>query len=722
MIEAKRSVLQVLPEELGSWMAGRGHRPYHASQVFRWIFERRAEAFGGMSDVPSRLREELEAEWSIFSTTVSRHLVAPDGTDKLLLECRDGRRIECVLMAEEDRRTVCVSTQVGCGMGCVFCASGLKGVERNLTRGEIVEQVVRLRNLLPTEERLTNLVVMGMGESLANLDNLIAGAGSDLLGLEGLKMGQRRVTISTVGLPEKMRKLAAMDRSSTTWRSRCTPRPRPCATSWCRSTRRSGCEKWWMRPTSTSGAAAGGLPSSTCCFGGSTTASMQAKALADLLEARKAHVNLIPYNPVDGLPFERPSTDAVRRFEGIVRSRGIKRERAEDQGARDRRGVRATPPARGGRPGWGGGPAGVPDGSRAETLTVADDRGGPLATGESLEAQLEARDPDVRLMLQIRDDVPGRVRGPGRAVPAPAGRGPHAPDRPGRRGGGPDAGRLPADLSGPQGVQAEGEVLDLAVHDRQQPGDEPPPRQSRGRNPAVAMGMEARLGPADAGLRPLEERALARDGTPSAEMRQVELSDVVREALDVLGEDQKMAVLLNKFEDMSYADIAEVMGRSEAAVKSLLARARTHLREQLEPYLKTGQRATLTGLRGSIEGGRLGSTARLALGGLGVGRAAVDSLLFPSLLPGLRRRYRRPRVLPGLPVGIARGLRAELPPLRDAGRAVRRRWRAAARQCRGRSMGFDRAIALGLTRGRSATSAWASSTSGTPGWPDGWPT
>jgi len=105
------------------------------------------------------------------------------------------------------------------------------------------------------------------------------------------------------------------------------------------------------------------------------------------------------------------------------------------------------------------------------------------------------------------------------------------------------------------------------------------------------MGTEATSG-TQTGLKPLEERALAREGTPSAQMRSVELSDVVREALDVLGEDQKLAVLLNKFEDMSYADIAEVMGRSEAAIKSLLARARTHLREQLEPYLKTGQRAT----------------------------------------------------------------------------------------------------------------------------------
>ena len=115
-------------------------------------------------------------------------------------------------MAEEDRRTVCISTQVGCGMGCVFCASGLKGVERNLTQGEIVEQVIRLRNLLPAAERITNLVVMGMGESLANFENLIA-ALDRICAPEGLGLGQRRVTISTVGLPEKMERLAALDRS-----------------------------------------------------------------------------------------------------------------------------------------------------------------------------------------------------------------------------------------------------------------------------------------------------------------------------------------------------------------------------------------------------------------------------------------------------------------------------------------------------------------------------
>ena len=207
----------------------------------------------------------------------------------------------------------------------------------------------------------------------------------------------------------------------------------------------------------------------------------------------------------------------------------------------------------------------------------------------SLEAQLEARDPDVKLMLQVRDDVPGAFevlveRYQHRLV-----------------------GVLVHLISRVEEAEDLTQDVFLRIY-RARKGYRPRAKfstwlftiannlamnhlRSRGRNPAAPIGMESASG-SQPGLRPLEEQAMDREGTPSAHMRQVELSDVVREALDILGEDQKFAVLLNKFEDMSYADIAEVMGRSEAAVKSLLARARTHLREQLEPYLKTGQRAT----------------------------------------------------------------------------------------------------------------------------------
>ena len=315
-------MLEVSAEELGSWMVERGHRPYHARQVFRWVFERRAEAFGGMSDVPARLREELEADWSIFSTSVSLHSVAPDGTDKLLLECRDGRRIECVLMAEEDRRTVCISTQVGCGMGCVFCASGLRGVERNLTGGEIIEQVVRLRNLLPSEERLTNLVVMGMGESLANLDNLVV-ALDRICSDAGLGMGQRRVTISTVGLPEKMRKLAAMDRSYNLAVSLHAP-TKALRDELVPINAKVGLEEVVEAADEYFRRSGRRVTFEYVMLRGINDGIAEAEALADLLQARKAHVNLIPYNPVAGLPYQRPSSAAVRGFERVLESRGIK--------------------------------------------------------------------------------------------------------------------------------------------------------------------------------------------------------------------------------------------------------------------------------------------------------------------------------------------------------------------------------------------------------------
>src|SRR5262249_55111867 len=151
----------------------RGQAPWRGDQVRRWILTGRAVAFDQMTDLPRALRAELAAHFRPLVSRTVRHLHASDGTEKLLLQLSDGQAIECVLMREPDRRTVCVSTQVGCGMGCVFCASGLNGMVRNLTAVEILEQLVHARNLLPADERLTHVVVMGMGEPLANLENLL---------------------------------------------------------------------------------------------------------------------------------------------------------------------------------------------------------------------------------------------------------------------------------------------------------------------------------------------------------------------------------------------------------------------------------------------------------------------------------------------------------------------------------------------------------------------
>jgi 23S rRNA (adenine2503-C2)-methyltransferase len=303
-------------------MLEHGEHDYRARQLLDWIIRRRAESFHVMSDLPRSLRQLLAAGWSVFGTRVVYHDVAPDGTDKLVLECADGRRVECVLMAEGPRRTVCLSTQVGCGMGCVFCASGLQGVERNLDAHEIVEQVLHLRNLLPHDETVTHIVVMGMGESLANLDNVVAALDRLCSAEEGLGISQRRVTISTVGLPGKLVKLAAMDRQYHVAVSLHAPTE---------SLRNS------LVPVNEAIGLGAVLAAADLYFqrtGRQVTFEyvllnvvndrpVHAQSLARLLADRGAHVNLIPYNPVAGLPFSRPERADIERFVAILRHQGI---------------------------------------------------------------------------------------------------------------------------------------------------------------------------------------------------------------------------------------------------------------------------------------------------------------------------------------------------------------------------------------------------------------
>jgi 23S rRNA (adenine2503-C2)-methyltransferase len=317
----KRPLLETSADELATWMVERGHPGYRARQVLTWVFQHRAEDFALMSDLPKTLRQELDEHWTVFGTTVLTRHQAPDGTDKLLLGCADGRRIECLLMAEDERRTVCISTQVGCGIGCVFCASGLNGLERNLTAGEIVEQVIRLRNLLPADETLTNVVVMGMGESLANFDNLLA-ALARICSPGGLGLSQRRVTISTVGLPEKIEALAERALHYSLAVSLHAP------TEGLRNDLVPVNEKIGLRAV---------IDAADMYFrrtGRQVTFEYvllknindrveDATALGELLAMKKAHVNLIPYNPVAGLPYERPEPAAVERFVRIVRARGV---------------------------------------------------------------------------------------------------------------------------------------------------------------------------------------------------------------------------------------------------------------------------------------------------------------------------------------------------------------------------------------------------------------
>jgi 23S rRNA (adenine2503-C2)-methyltransferase len=318
---SRRGLLDLGRDELAAWLRERGQPPMRARQLRRWLFAGRAESFEQMTDLPRGLRQELADSFQPLGTRIERRLVSCDGTHKLLLRLGDGNVIECVLLPEADRRTVCISTQVGCGMGCVFCASGLGGVVRNLTDAEILEQLLQARNQLPAEERLTHVVVMGMGEPLANLDALLE-ALAVATAPDGLGLSARHVTISTVGLPAKIRQLADLGKAYHLAISLHAPD-----------------EELRTRIVPTN--AKIGLPAileaadyfqdktgrqvtyEYVLLGELNDRPEQAAALARLLRGRQAHVNLIPFNDVAGLPYRRPSQRALTDFLAILRREGI---------------------------------------------------------------------------------------------------------------------------------------------------------------------------------------------------------------------------------------------------------------------------------------------------------------------------------------------------------------------------------------------------------------
>jgi len=317
----KPSILELAPEQFREWLGERGEPAMRVKQIRRWILQARAETFEQMTDLPKGLRVELAEHFYPLGTRIDKHLHAQDETHKLLVQLTDGKQIECVLIQEEDRRTACISTQVGCGMGCVFCASGLNGVERNLTSGEILEQLVRLRNLTSPDARLTHIVVMGMGEPLANLDNLLqalAVAGSP----EGLGIGARHVTISTVGLPAKIRQLAdtgkqyhlavSLHAPNDVLRSEIVPTNSKTGLNAILGAADEFFEKTGRQVTY-----------EYVVMGKLNDQRKHAKQLAGLLKGRKAHVNLIPWNDVSGLAFKRPLDSDLNSFIEELKRGGV---------------------------------------------------------------------------------------------------------------------------------------------------------------------------------------------------------------------------------------------------------------------------------------------------------------------------------------------------------------------------------------------------------------
>jgi 23S rRNA (adenine2503-C2)-methyltransferase len=327
-------------EELESSLGKLGQPSYRARQIMEWTYQRekRVASWSGMTNLPAALRSSLEGLHPMRMPGVVQVSGSRDTTQKFLLRLRDGEFIETVLIPaspalygeESDRRTLCVSSQVGCAYGCRFCASGLDGWKRHLTPDEIVTQVLLVEKV--SGERINNLVFMGMGEPMANYAHFMK-AVSILNAPWGVGLGARKMTVSTSGLVPRIRELAdqplqirlaiSLHGASDAVRSQIMPvnQKYPVAELM------EACDYYCKRKKQM-------ITFEYILIAGVNDHPAEARLLADRARHLRAKINLIPYNTVEGLPWKRPSEAVQEEFLGILRDRGIaatiRREKGHD--------------------------------------------------------------------------------------------------------------------------------------------------------------------------------------------------------------------------------------------------------------------------------------------------------------------------------------------------------------------------------------------------------
>lgn len=309
------------PDTLRELFASWKEPGYRADQILEGGYERGAPSYEEMTNLPKALRTRLAQELPLYESTIALRQESTDGTIKLLLRWADATTSECVLIPDGERRTACLSTQVGCPVGCVFCASGLGGLQRQLSAGQIVEQAMRVRGLCVGDARLSNIVFMGLGEPLANYDATVH-AVRTINAAWGLGIGARKITVSTVGLPTPMRRLADERMQITLALSLHAPTDEL----------RQRIIPWAERVTIDSLVEACNyfftvtgreVTLEYILLGELNDTEGHARALAGVARRMRSNVNLLLYNPVEGLPYLRPSEQAAERFLGALRTAGV---------------------------------------------------------------------------------------------------------------------------------------------------------------------------------------------------------------------------------------------------------------------------------------------------------------------------------------------------------------------------------------------------------------
>lgn len=329
----KTTLLGLDRAALAEFLAELGQPSYRVGQVARWLYTRGARTFAQMTDLPAALRARLDETATVGRSEIAGSQRSGDGTTKLLLRFPDDREVETVVLPYEDRTSVCISSQVGCPVGCVFCATATMGFTRNLTAGEMVDQVLAARETAEASgfPRLSHVVVMGMGEPLLNLPALTAAL--RLLHQE-VGLSYRNLTVSTAGHVPGMHDLAKIGLPVTLALSLHAPNDE------LRAKLIPLSRKWGLEPVM---AAARHYGETTgrrvtleyLLLAGVNDQEQHAAELAELVQGAVGHVNLIPWNPADSFThFEAPSRNAVRRFREALEAKGVtvtqRMERGQD--------------------------------------------------------------------------------------------------------------------------------------------------------------------------------------------------------------------------------------------------------------------------------------------------------------------------------------------------------------------------------------------------------
>ena len=329
----KQDLKSMTEEELKAFLAGLGEKPFRARQLYQWIHEKLAGSFEEMSSLSKELRGKLENEASLTSLKVAGERVsAIDGTRKYLFALEDGNVIESVWMQYHHGNSVCISSQVGCRMGCRFCASTLDGLERNLRASEMLDQVYMIQKL--TGERVSNVVVMGSGEPMDNYDNVVRFLRL-ISSKEGLNISQRNLTVSTCGLVPQIRRFAQEELQVTLALSLHAPNDQvrrelmPIANRYGLKEVLEACRYYYE----TTGRR---LTFEYSLVRGVNDNENEARALARLIGGYHGHVNLIPVNPIKERDFVESTHKAVQDFKNLLEKSGInvtiRREMGRDIG------------------------------------------------------------------------------------------------------------------------------------------------------------------------------------------------------------------------------------------------------------------------------------------------------------------------------------------------------------------------------------------------------